>query len=89
MKLNELIEELQALREEMAMEMNISEDAAGDAEVALAYQPNYPLQADAEYVTGMARNGKPYVYIGTGDGNDYAPRCAWDGGFVNEEREED
>jgi hypothetical protein len=90
MTLNELIEELKELREEIAINTG-DEDNAGEAEVFMAYQPNYPLQSDVEYVTAIKGDARQAcrVYLAAGGDNAYAPSAAWEGGWYEEDKEED
>ena len=73
MDINELIEQLEDLRDQCA-ELGIT------PEVQIATQPNYPLSSGVDAVTYY----KGTVYIAAEDGNEYAPSEAWNGGFVNE-----
>lgn len=69
--LSELIAELQEIQ-----------DALGDAEVRIAYQPQYPLSAPIANVTYVERDEEQtVVWLATGaqDANaPYAPHEAWD-----------
>lgn len=102
--LNELIELLTDLREELAAKHDIPEDVAGEAEVRLAYQPNYPLECRIDEVTALPesevavlnrlqREGEAriayIVYIAAGDDVGYASKSAWEGGVVDRDAEED
>lgn len=92
MTLNELIERLEALREEIVDFTGKTEDEAGASEVFIAYQPNYPLQASLRSITAMpfrAGGGREestpeVVYLGSGERNAYAPAEAWEDQYVVE-----
>jgi hypothetical protein len=79
MKLVELIAELE----------HLAEYAGEDAEVMIATQPSYPLQA---YVATVTLVGDT-IYIAEGGqpwSDPYAPRAAWEGGLaISEDEDED
>lgn len=78
MTLTELIDELLSLRDD--------EGVPGDTEVRVAYQPNYPLSAECDTVTFVAKTDDAseggQLFLAETGRNDYAPRCAWEGGIV-------
>jgi hypothetical protein len=73
MKIQELIAELE----------HLAEYAGEDAEVMLATQPQWPLQAYVATVTLVGNT----IYIAEGPSpysDPYAPRVAWEGGLASE-----
>lgn len=95
MTLDELILELKELRFAIACEMAVDEDTAGSVEVFMAYQPNYPMQSSIESVTALrtvnqvSKLPDVTVYLGSGGSNNYAPAKAWEGGYVDEEDDDE
>jgi len=81
MNLDDLIEELTDLRTELAHSRGISEEKAGEIEVMIAYQPNYPLRVGISSVTGFQDSNQP-VYLSSGGESNYVTKEAWDGGLV-------
>ena len=89
MTLNELLEELQ--------DIVANDDEAGEAEVRIAYQPNYPLAAEVDAITletqrhdeKNKRGASDFVlWLAAGSisayrENPYAPSLAWEGGEVD------
>jgi hypothetical protein len=78
MKIQELIAELE----------HLAEYAGEDAEVMLATQPQWPLQAYVATVTLVGNT----IYIAEGPSpysDPYAPRAAWEGGLVSEDDEDE
>lgn len=87
MKLNELIERLQAMQSEL--QSSTGEDDIGErTEVRIASQPSWPLAHDVETVMAeeesMAKGRKgPVLWLGCSatveyGEHPYAPRYAWD-----------
>jgi hypothetical protein len=65
-------------------------DLGDDAEVKIATQPSYPLQARIEELTPsyadldddeQPAEEEPFLWIALGNEADYAPASAWEGGF--------
>lgn len=85
MNLNELIDELNELRDELAARGECSTERAGEVEVNAAIQPNYPLAAPIKTVTAleyMGARGGYVVYVASGASHEYASSSAWEGGVV-------
>ena len=51
--------------------LELLEDLDGEMEISIAYQPNYPLAADATHV--MVRGGEVYICQRCDGANRYAP----------------
>lgn len=69
MTINELIDEL----------LNLQNQHGPEAEVRVAYQPNYPMQVGIDMVVAMDDepvSTSTVVYIGTEELNDYLPSAA-------------
>lgn len=85
MKLNELIEKLEDLRD--------NPDVGGDIEIRGAFQPNYPLISRIDAVTALISEDSKEsgVYIALGDGTNYGSPLMWEDDVVyrDEEDEED
>lgn len=91
MTLNDLIEQLEQLRDSIADELGIDADTAGEQTgVTAVTQPNYPLLGDlhniiaARFVDRNDEDGnnadEPFtVYLGIDDGRDYGNEWMFEG----------
>ena len=79
MKLSELIERLETIREEV-----------GDAEIRAAFQPSYPLVAEIDAISTMiCDEDDATVYIAIGNGHEYGSREMWCDDYMEIEIDED
>ncbi len=84
MNLNELIDELEQMRDYARDMLGIEE---GDIEVRIAQQPAWPLASPIDAVTLLKADSKkePVLWLAAGGASEYASRQAWDGGVIEEE----
>ena len=77
MTLDELIEELEEMRDNFG----------GETLVRGVFQPNYPLIAQIETVTmfDFAESDERGVYIGLADGKNYGTELHYEGGVVTDD----
>ena len=81
--LSELIDHLQSLID--------YEDVSPDAEVLIAYQPNYPMETNISDVTFIenteskenSENMLGTVFLAGCEGNAYTTSRAWEGGVIS------
>ena len=90
MTLQELIDELVAIRDEAADELGDKE--ARETKLSAAYQPTYPLAGNITAVTLDFCEAAPRVWlaVSNADYNEspYAPKHAWDGDVIYPDEQE-